>query len=237
MKFPLVLTCEHAGNAIPAEWRHHFSGMRRLLAGHHGYDIGALALARFFARRFNCDLYFTEYSRLLVDCNRSAHNPAIFSRATGALPPGKKEELLERYYLPYRAGVEREVERLVSQRGSALHVSIHSFTPELGGKTRNADAAFLYDPSREGEKRLCVLWRDALRERASGLKVRFNYPYRGTSDGFTTHLRRSYGQREYLGIELEVNQRHLAGKGSSRKRMADAVADSLAAAMEKYYTA
>lgn len=236
MKFPLVLTCEHAGNEIPAEWRRHFSGMRLMLAGHHGYDIGALALARFFARRFKCDLYFTEYSRLLVDCNRSVHNPAVFSNVTGALPPGKKEELLERYYLPFRAGVEREVERLVSQQGSALHVSIHSFAPELGGKTRNADAALLYDPSREGEKRLCVLWRDALCERASGLKARFNYPYRGTSDGFTTYLRRRYDEREYLGIELEVNQRHLSGKGSSWRRMADAVADSLAAAMAKHYT-
>jgi len=35
--------------------------------------------------------------------------------------------------------------------------------------------------------------------------VRFNYPYLGKADGFTTYLRKQF-PANYMGIELEVNQ-------------------------------
>jgi hypothetical protein len=41
--------------------------------------------------------------------------------------------------------------------------------------------------------------------------VRRNYPYRGYADGLTTHLRRRYRGRAYIGIEIEVNQKHVLG--------------------------
>jgi hypothetical protein len=37
-------------------------------------------------------------------------------------------------------------------------------------------------------------------------RVRRNYPYRGDADGLTTHLRERLPAREYVGVELEVNQ-------------------------------
>jgi hypothetical protein len=42
--------------------------------------------------------------------------------------------------------------------------------------------------------------------------VRRNYPYRGYADGLTTYLRRRYARHGYIGVEIEVNQKHvLAG--------------------------
>ena len=49
-----------------------------------------------------------------------------------------------------------------------------------------------------------------LREAASDLRTRRNYPYRGRADGFVTALRLRHAARDYAGIELEVNQRHVA---------------------------
>ena len=37
-------------------------------------------------------------------------------------------------------------------------------------------------------------------------KVRFNSPYLGKADGFTTYLRKKFPDK-YSGIELEVNQK------------------------------
>ncbi|MEO8932838.1 MAG: N-formylglutamate amidohydrolase, partial [Xanthomarina sp.] len=35
---------------------------------------------------------------------------------------------------------------------------------------------------------------------------RFNYPYLGKADGFTSYLRKQF-PKNYLGIEIEVNQK------------------------------
>ena len=42
------------------------------------------------------------------------------------------------------------------------------------------------------------------------LRIRFNYPYLGISDGFTSYLRKKFNQKNYVGIELEVNQKFLS---------------------------
>jgi hypothetical protein len=46
------------------------------------------------------------------------------------------------------------------------------------------------------------------------LKVHRNSPYRGATDGFTTALRRQFGVDEYIGVEVEVNQKHLVRRSS-----------------------
>jgi predicted N-formylglutamate amidohydrolase len=74
---------------------------------------------------------------------------------------------------------------------------------------RNADIGLLYDPARRGEAELCRRWQARLRASAPELKVRRNYPYAGKSDGFTTYLRRRFPAKVYVGIELEINQKHV----------------------------
>jgi len=206
-RLELLITCEHGGNRVPARYRAAFAGAERALASHRGHDPGALQLARDFARRLDAPLVFSTTSRLLVELNRSPGHPQIFSEYSRRLPPAMREEIVQRYYAPYRAAVERHV-----RRGTrVLHVSSHSFTPRLAGTVRSADIGLLFDPRREGEAQFCRRWQIDLLDRSPGLRVKRNYPYRGWADGLTTYLRTRFPGDAYMGIELEVNQKFPLG--------------------------
>lgn len=202
----VILTCEHGGNRVPARYRKYFAGHEEILATHRGYDPGALSLARRLCRKLKFPLVASStVTRLLVDLNRSLRHPTLFSEWTRELEEEEKRRILERYYFPHREKVFAAVESRC-RKGRVLHLSIHSFTPVLGGEVRNADLALLFDPSRRRESRFSRRWKEELRRRAPSLRIRLNYPYRGNSDGLTTALRRRFPPSRYLGIELEVNQ-------------------------------
>jgi hypothetical protein len=46
--------------------------------------------------------------------------------------------------------------------------------------------------------------------------VRFNYPYLGKADGFTTFMRKQF-PKNYIGIEIEVNQKFAANNTLKRE--------------------
>jgi len=208
-----LVTCEHGGNRIPRPYLKYFSGREALLQTHRGYDPGALTTARELARDLAAPLYYSTASRLLIDLNRSIGHPRLYSEATRNA--AERGEILKRHYLPYRRRVESDIERALDTGKRVIHISSHSFTPQLDGKIRNADIGLLYDPARSEEAALCKRWRAALAATAPGLKVRRNYPYTGKSDGLTAHLRRHFAPEDYLGIELEINQRHVFAGGRS----------------------
>lgn len=134
------------------------------------------------------------------------------SEATRPVPAEIRREIFERHYLPYRSQVESAIEKEIAGGRRVVHLSSHSFTPLLDGEVRNADIGLLYDPARAGELNLCLRWQAALKARAPHLRVRRNYPYTGTSDGFTAWLRKRFAERVYAGIELEINQKLVGGK-------------------------
>ena len=205
MKRDLIVTCEHGGFRVPAAYRSLFRGRGAVLSSHRGWDPGALELAR----RFRAPLLFSTTTRLLVELNRSPGHPRLFSEFTRDLDAAAKTRLIARHYLPYRAAVESAVRA----RRSVLHLSSHSFTPVLDGEVRRMDVGLLYDPARRGEAAFCARWRAALLRLRPDLVVARNAPYRGTADGLVTHLRRTFGESRYLGIELEVNQKRMGGAG------------------------
>jgi len=217
----VLVTCEHGGNRIPGPYRRWFQGRERILRSHRGYDPGALAMARALGRNLRAPLIAATVSRLLVELNRSPRHRNLFSVVMRDAPAPIREELVERYYLPYRSAVGRHVERAIASGSRVVHVSSHSFTPVLRGVRRNAHVGLLYDPSRSFERELCTLWRNAMLARAPAWRVRRNYPYRGTSDGLTTWLRRRFQGAQYAGVELELNQalvrRNAAGFAYARR--------------------
>ena len=214
----LLVTCEHGGNRVPKKYRRLFAGWESVLASHRGYDPGALTLARELARAFDAPLVASTVTRLLVELNRSPGHPQLHSEVTRGLARSEKARIAARYYEPYRREVEQRVAEATAARRRVIHISAHSFVPVLNGSTRNADIGLLYDPRRPAERALCASWRQSLGVRASRLRVRRNYPYRGYADGLTTHLRRRYGRRGYVGVEIEVNQKHVLA-GERRWRM------------------
>jgi predicted N-formylglutamate amidohydrolase len=208
----LIVSCEHGGNRVPKEHAPLFANAADLLATHRGYDLGALQIARALGRRLGVTPFAATTTRLVVDLNRSPGNRNLFSPYTRVLTPAQRGEALAKHYWPYRKAVDDCVAAALAARETVLHVSAHSFTPVLRGEVRHCDVGFLYDPRRRGEVRFVEAWYAALGAAAPELVLRRNYPYRGVSDSLVTELRSRYGSRGYVGMELEVNQKHVGSR-------------------------
>jgi predicted N-formylglutamate amidohydrolase len=226
-----VITCEHGGNRIPAPYRDLFHAHQALLDSHRGYDPGALIMARALATAFAAPLVASTVSRLLVDLNRSVGHPRLHSEAARKAPAEVRQQILKHYYQPYRAQAERFVRQAIADHGLVIHLSSHSFTPELDGKIRDADIGLLYDPARPGEADLCERWKASLEDCAPDLTVRRNYPYAGKGDGLTAWFRRCLPAGAYVGIELEVNQKHVVRAGRHWTAMRKVIVESLCRAL------
>lgn len=228
----MLFSCEHGGNRIPAEYKPLFAGYAKRLESHRGYDIGALQLAREFAGHFEAPLFYSTTSRLLVDLNRSRRHPGLYSEATRRAPAEVRAALLKRYYDPYRTDVENGVAAAVEDGYRAVHLSCHSFTSQLAGTVRRADVGLLFDPARDREAALCAAWQAELQRSRPELVVRRNYPYRGVADGLVAYLRRRFNGRDYIGIELEVSQRHALGEAARWRSLRRVLIETFAAALQ-----
>jgi len=210
----VLISCEHASNDIPQSYRG-LGLAPDARESHIAWDRGAREIARVCAERLGCAYHEGIHTRLLVDLNRAASNPAVIPRvAFGVTVPGnagltaaERAGRIRLYHEPYRAAVIRDIEAIVANQGTCCHFSIHTFTPTLEGVSRDADIGVLYDPKRWRERVLAVALTRMLHR--TGWKARRNYPYRGTNDGLTTHCRRRFAARNYIGVEIEINQRIL----------------------------
>lgn len=202
----LIITCEHGGNEIPEAHQHLFLSNKNVLQTHKGFDIGALDLYHQINSLADFAMYSTT-SRLLIELNRSLHHKNLFSEYSKALPTSEKVEIISSYYLVYRNKVANVIQKYIEQGNKITHISIHSFTPVLNAIERNCDIGLLYDSSLTDEKAFAHQMKTALLQQNASLNVRYNYPYLGKADGFTTYLRKEFS-KNYIGIELEVNQKY-----------------------------
>ncbi|MBR6454302.1 MAG: N-formylglutamate amidohydrolase [Fibrobacter sp.] len=232
----LMITCEHASNALPdfvlrafreynvleakrlgKESSNLFGIPEEVLASHRGYDIGAYIVYSNLVKRlkpdFNC---LSTYSRLVIDMNRSLTNKKLFSEFTIKLPKHVKAHITK-LWQKYRGKIDRFVSSKIPENMrdnqeqkpiKVIHLGIHSFTPVLNGVEREADVGILYDPSRPAEAALAETLIKSIHEFYPQLSIRRNYPYLGKSDGLTTTLRQKFGTA-YVGLEIEINQKLL----------------------------
>ncbi|NGX15291.1 N-formylglutamate amidohydrolase [Wenzhouxiangella sp. XN24] len=217
-----LFTCEHGGRTVPEGYAQLFAGADDVLASHRGWDAGALDACDALAPALADAVFTLEITRLFIDANRSLTHPRLFSEYTRPLPAPEKDAIIAGWWRPWRADVAKQAAHWIAAGHRVLHVSIHSFTPELDGQWRNADIGLLYDPARAAEREFCGRWQSSLQLR--GWRVRRNYPYRGTSDGHTAALRKEFGPR-YAGIELELNQALLPARTAA---LHEALASTLA---------
>ena len=222
----VLITREHAVNVIPKPWQGLFAGQKDVLATHRGWDPGALALARCLAGALSVPCFPARVSRLLIDHNRSPHNRLLWSEWSRDLPKAEKERIVASYYEPFREQAARWIDEHHTDGRQVFHLSVHSFTPVFAGEMRNLDLGLLYDPDRPDEALLAKLWKARLLACAPGLRVRFNVPYRGRSDCHLATYRQLYTSRDYLGIELEVNQARVV-PGTDWLRLQRQLAQSL----------
>ncbi len=202
----IVLSCEHGGNQVPEVWKSQFQGNETVLNSHRGFDPGTSDLFDFLIPLADFGIK-NEISRLLIEFNRSKHHPHLFSEWSQSLSSLEKERLISHYYNPYREKLIAAIASLLTHHeDTVIHLSLHSFTPELNGQPRNNDFGLLYDPKRKEEKEFAKQFKESILKFDTSFTVRYNYPYLGTADGLTTSLRRIF-LRKYVGIELEINQK------------------------------
>ncbi|CAM2821099.1 N-formylglutamate amidohydrolase [Legionella worsleiensis] len=202
----LVISCEHAVDTVPEQYRTLFQPYHELITTHRGIDFGALDIALHLKRVLPADFIQAHTTRLLIDCNRSLKSPSCFSEVTRDLPAAEKQKIIDCYYQPFRDQVIRIINQHIEHHLKVWHLSIHSFTPVLNGQVRTTDIGLLYDPQRPSEKLFCEQLQKEMQRLNPGIRVRRNYPYKGISDGFTAFLRKQFADSDYLGIEIEANQ-------------------------------
>lgn len=226
-----LVTCEHGGNRIPPAYRKLFRAHQALLDSHRGYDPGALVMAKQLAATLRAPLIASTVSRLLIDLNRSIGHPHLYSEATRTVSATVRRQIVQHHYRPYRTKAEHAVAQAIANGRRVIHFSSHSFTPELNGEVRNADIGLLYHPARPGEADLCARWRASLKAYAPEFVVRRNYPYAGKGDGLTAYCRRRFPPDAYIGIELELNQKHVLAAGRNWTTLRTAIIESLRLAL------
>lgn len=143
---PLLLLCEHAGAEIPAPWG--TLGLdRAYLDTHYAYDAGAGPVTRHLSQSLSATAVLSRYSRLFLDYNRFPEDWDRIRPDMGGIPVPANlvidaEERHRRESVavtPVHAAVERCIP------GKRAVVSIHSFTPVMGGERRDVDVAILWD--------------------------------------------------------------------------------------------
>jgi len=174
---PLVLTCEHGGNALPA----HLAGRAPApadMARHIAWDVGAAAVARGLAARLQAALCLQRYSRLVIDCNRPRHAPDLAPAVSDGTPVPFNATLsepdLDARWTAIHAPFHAAVAGLLDARPGGALVAVHSFTPRLrGGPPRPMMAGLLVrqDPT------LAEALQRALAASAPDAAVVLNQPY------------------------------------------------------------
>ena len=217
----LVLSCEHASWTLPPGID--LGVPQEVLQTQAGWDHGAYDIAARLSEAVGLPVHAGAFTRMFVDLNRAADHPDVIpSVCYGApvpgnvhLSPGDRQARIDMFHAPYWQAVRRDVQARLIDSGEVLHLSSHSFDPELDPANRTYDCGVLYDPAHAYEADLAE--RLMFQLRGAGLDVRANQPYSGTGPAVCTSLRQELAGQKYAGIELETSHAVTHAVGGSAK--------------------
>ena len=201
---PLLLVCDHASNRFPQSL-----GSMGLdypdRVSHMTLDIGAGAIAEVLADKLGATAVLSQYSRLIVDCNRELSDNSVFlENSEGIDIPGnqnlsssEKERRISEIYWPYHNAIEAQIYRLRDQGINPVIISIHSFTPFMNGKDREWEMGVLWDKDQTTAEFFLNKLTDA------GFLVGDNEPYSGKApEDFTIDYHAEPIGLAHVGIEI-----------------------------------
>ncbi len=218
----LVVLCDHAGNALPADY-----GTLGLPAAqlerHIAYDIGVAPIVRALAAQLGAPAVMTRYSRLLIDPNRGPSDPTLIMRLSdGAVIPGnrkldaaERDKRQRRYYDPYHRAIDTVIDQCLAAGHPPALLSIHSFTESWKQFSRPWHVGVLWD----GDARLSNPLLEAFYAEGD-LIVGDNEPYAGQLEGDC--LWQHGAQRGLANAIVEVRQdliRDTAGQAAWSDRL------------------
>ncbi len=169
-------------------------------------DEPAAYVAQRLSSKLQVPLLSNRYSPDLIDVTHSLHHRSLFPKQTRIWSTEQRRQLIETIYEPYRASVRQAIQTGLDRYGYLIHLSISTFDIQKNKKIQRADAGLLYDPACEHEVDLCLDLVDELYEEVPMLRVRRNYPGRGTTDRLTKTMRTEFADENYFGIELMLNR-------------------------------
>jgi predicted N-formylglutamate amidohydrolase len=226
-----VLTCEHAGRAIPASL-----GDLGIEPGemdrHIAWDIGAAATARRLAAVLDAPLVMQRYSRLVVDCNRPPQAPDLMPEVSDgtmipgnrAVPEAQRQARLREIFDPYHRTIADLLDARAGLPGPILF-SVHSFTPALrvNPKPRPMELGLLFNR----DDRLALSLEAALAAVGNPHVVARNEPYHvGEGTDYTIPV---HGEGRGLPhLLIEIRNDRIATEEEAR-----AMGDLLARALER----
>ena len=206
---PALLVCDHASRAFPRSLAR--LGLSEFATWRHiAWDIGAAELTRGLADALGAPAVLAGYSRLVVDCNRSPDDVEAF-RATsdGHEIPGNRlltdsdrAKRLACLFDPYHEAIGAMLGGFRSRGVVPLFISVHTFTPAMGGDDRPWHVGVLWDRD-EASARYLI---SGLRAEP-GLVVGDNEPYSGKHPSdFTVHQHAEAAGLPYVCLEIRQDQ-------------------------------
>ena len=209
-RLDLLLLCDHATPIVPAA----LNGLGlepAVLHRHIGWDIGAAAVTGVLAGKLNAPAVLSGYSRLVIDCNRTADDPTLIPTVSdGVAVPGNQElsaaDKMVRAaacFWPYHRAVEAQLDRAAAQSVAPAIISIHSFTPQMSGVDRPWHIGILWDR----DPRIPVPMLSSLGA-MPGLVIGDNQPYSGRDPGDFT-LRHHAVPRGLPHVMIELRQNEI----------------------------
>lgn len=218
-----LIIADHASNHVPADID---LGIAPALLGLHiALDIGVAGTAARLVDAGAADAAILGgVSRLVVDCNRDRHAPALVPIASdghaipgNALDHAAREARIARFFDPYHAHIAATLDAAPP----AMIVSLHSFTPSLASDPvdRPWQVGILYN----ADDRLARVAIPAFT--AAGLVTGDQQPYSGKLLNATMNRHAEARWIPYLGIEMRQD---MVGDAAGEAAMAATIAHILA---------
>jgi predicted N-formylglutamate amidohydrolase len=204
---PFMIVADHAGNSMPRALRG-LGVPENESERHIAWDIGIAAVCRVVADALDATLAQQNYSRLVIDCNRTpGSETSILAISELTLIPGnislsesQRAARVREIFRPYHNRIEAELDRRRQAGRPAALIAMHSFTPIFKGVVRPWHVGVLYNR----DPRFAHLLMDLLK-REAGLIVGDNEPYSVTdASDYTIPV---HGERRGLHhVAIEVRQ-------------------------------
>jgi predicted N-formylglutamate amidohydrolase len=215
---PFLIVADHGGNLVP-------TGLGGLgvseseRARHIGWDIGIAPVCQMLSDELDATLVQQNYSRLVIDCNRTPGTPTSMPEISELTPvPGnvrlsaaQKASRVAEIFRPYHDRIENELDRRRRESRPTALIAMHSFTPIFKAVTRPWHAGVLYNR----DPRFAHLMM-ALLKREDGFVIGDNEPYSVTDDSdYTIPV---HGERRGLHhVAIEIRQDLILSEAGQRE--------------------
>ena len=214
---PFLIVADHAGNLMPRALSR--LGVSEAECERHiAWDIGVAAVSRLMADGLGATLVQQNYSRLVIDCNRTPGSETSIPDISELTPiPGNiglgessKASRVRDIFQPYHDRIEIELDRRRQAGRATALIAMHSFTPVFMNVQRPWQAGVLYNRDPRFARLLLGLLKH------EGLVVGDNEPYCVTdASDYTIPV---HGERRALHhVAIEIRQDLIADDNGQRE--------------------